>query len=167
MSTQEGQLLGFYATSPLGPWLQHARNPLAPSAPRGTSVAGRLIKWQDKLYRFGRNHEVQRDYRRGEMPMRCFFLLLPHQRWPFGQVGHDAQCAPCIPMFFGCCPTQCSLVAFSIQELSPTTFVERFEDVSFGRRRGWNKERFHHVELQQVRGYWTNRCTSLTCAAVC
>ena len=54
---QGGELVGYYADSPLGPWLPHAHYPLIPAAPKGVHGAGRLVEWQGKLHRFGRHHE--------------------------------------------------------------------------------------------------------------
>jgi hypothetical protein len=43
----------FHAPSPLGPWTEHASNGMGHKVGGGSNSAGRLIRFDDKLYRFG------------------------------------------------------------------------------------------------------------------
>ena len=44
-------------------------------------------------------------------------------------------------------------MAFSVEELSPSSFTIHQEGFSFGQRTAWNKLRMRHVEVQQVCGW--------------
>jgi len=44
-----------YATDLTGPWLPHPSNPIVENNPRIARPAGRVIQWQNKLYRFAQD----------------------------------------------------------------------------------------------------------------
>jgi hypothetical protein len=53
---KNAELQIFHSESPLGPWTQHFLNPVMFGDPRsGARMAGRLLKHNDRLYRFGQD----------------------------------------------------------------------------------------------------------------
>ncbi|KAL4521104.1 hypothetical protein Ndes2437A_g05046 [Nannochloris sp. 'desiccata'] len=53
---KNAELQIFHSEAPLGPWTQHYLNPVMSGDPRsGARMAGRLLKHNDRLYRFGQD----------------------------------------------------------------------------------------------------------------